>query len=225
MKVALVIPAAGRGERLGHALPKALVPVGPVSLLRRTLERLAASATFSETVVLAPADALADFERALASSPPSLGLLKVRPGGATRQQSVSAGLAELDPATSLVCVHDAARPLVAPETVRAVIEQAAASGAATAARRPSDSVRQDDGTGRTRALDRATVWLVETPQVFDFETLRRAHLEAEAGGKSYTDDASLVEAVGQHIQMVESSGRNLKVTVRADLDEVARLLA
>jgi 2-C-methyl-D-erythritol 4-phosphate cytidylyltransferase len=124
----------------------------------------------------------------------------------------------------IVCVHDAARPLVAAATVRGVIEAAFADGAATAASRPSDSVRQDDVGGGSSALDRGRLWLVETPQAFRREVLEAAHREAAGRGASYTDDASLVEAIGQSIRIVESVGRNLKVTLEADVALAAQLL-
>lgn len=228
MNVALVIPAAGSGERLGRGVPKALVDVGGVALLRRTLERLAAATEFARTVVLAPPDAVEAFEAVVVGLGPSLGRISVLPGGAMRQVSVAAGVASIGEDAGddidVLCVHDAARPLVAAATVRAVIEAAFVGGAATAASRPSDSVRQDDGKGGSSALDRSRLWLVETPQAFRREVLEAAHREAARSGLTYTDDASLVEATGQSIRIVESIGRNLKVTVEADLRVAAQLL-
>lgn len=217
MKIALVIPAAGSGERLGRGIPKALVDVGGVPLLRRTLDRLASATSFVETIVLAPADEVALFEAVVEGAPTALGCVRVLVGGATRQLSVAAGVAAVGVDVDLVAVHDAARPLVDPETVRAVLAAASAGGAATVASRPSDSVREDRGGGATAPLDRAKLWLVETPQAFRREFLVRAHEEARRSGASYTDDAALVEAIGVAIGIVESIGRNLKITVDVDL--------
>lgn len=219
-----MIPAAGSGERLGKDVPKALVDVGGAALLRRTLERLAAATAFVETVVLAPPHDLERFAAVIADAPPALGRVRVLAGGATRQESVAAGVAAVSPGVDLVAVHDAARPLVDADAVRAVLREAALVGAATVASRPSDSVRMDSGDGSTVALDRAKLWLVETPQAFRLEVLARAHDEAKARGAAYTDDASLVEAVGQKVAMVASKGRNLKVTVEADLVLAIELL-
>lgn len=224
MKVALVIPAAGSGQRLGRGVPKALVDVGGVPLLRSTLERLGAASGFVETVVLAPADAIAPFELAVEGAGSSLGRIRVRAGGATRQDSVHAGVLALESDAVVVCVHDAARPLVAAQTVRRVLEEAALHGAATAASRPSDSVREDLGGGRSAPLDRSRLWLVETPQAFRRDVLERAHRAAAASGATYTDDASLVEAIGEDVRLVESVGRNLKVTIEADLLLAAQML-
>jgi len=208
-------------------MPKALVDVGGLSLLRRTLDRLSSAAEFAHTVVLAPPEAVEDFEAVVAGLERSLGRVWVLPGGATRQLSVAAGVAAVAAVgeeVDVICVHDAARPLVAAATVRAVVEAAFADGAATAASRPSDSVRQDDAKGGSAALDRSRLWLVETPQAFRRHVIEAAHREAARSGAVYTDDASLVEAIGQSIRIVESVGRNLKVTMEADLRLAAELL-
>lgn len=224
MRVALLIPAAGSGSRLGYAEPKALVDVGGATLLRRTLERLAAACSFVETVVLVPAHVVSACEAAAENAPATLGRCVVRVGGATRQQSVHRGLMALSTDAEIVCVHDAARPLVPAVTVREVLLRAQRCGAATAAARPSDSVRIDEGDG-TRALERGRLWLVETPQAFRRELLERAHEEAERAHVSATDDASLVEALDQRIELVETAGPNFKVTVEADLVLVREMFA
>jgi 2-C-methyl-D-erythritol 4-phosphate cytidylyltransferase len=225
VKVALVIPAAGSGERLARGLPKALVDVGGSPLLCRTLSRLAAATTFLETVVLSPPRWIERFRSMLGPSlPDSLGRISVLAGGATRQQSVAAGLAVLDSDIDIVCVHDAARPLVDPLTVAQVLEAARSCGAATAAARPTDSVRRDIDAGRTEPVDRTTLWLVETPQAFRRDLLTTAHAAAAKSGATYTDDASLVEAAGTTIRMVPSLGRNLKITIETDLVLASELL-
>lgn len=222
--VTLLIPAAGSGSRLGRDVPKALVDVGGSALLVRTLERLAAATSFLETIVMAPPEAIERFREALGGLPQSLGTLRVLAGGRTRQESVAIGVAAVDPRCEIVCVHDAARPLVDPLTVAQVLEAAHAAGAATAASRPCDSVRQETGGGGTVAIDRATLWLVETPQAFSRELLASSHARATRSGELYTDDASLVEAAGTPVRIVSSLGRNLKVTIETDLVLASELL-
>jgi 2-C-methyl-D-erythritol 4-phosphate cytidylyltransferase len=217
MKVALIVPAAGSGERLGHGIPKALVPVAGLPLLRLTLERLSKAATFVETIVLAPEESFDEFAAAVRDLPPTLGRIAVVRGGATRQMSVAAGAAALGAEADVVCVHDAARPLVARRTVLSVLDAAFRNGAATAASRPSDSIREESADGVTAPRDRSRLWMVETPQAFRRMPFVNAHDVAVKEGKSYTDDASLVEAIGQAITVVESMGRNLKITVESDL--------
>jgi 2-C-methyl-D-erythritol 4-phosphate cytidylyltransferase len=217
VKVALVIPAAGSGERLGMGVPKALVELDGIPLLVRTLDRLASAMTFLETVILAPPAEVARFADVVAGSPAPLGLVRVLPGGATRQGSVAAGVAALGEEADVVAVHDAARPLVARETVRAVVAAARDFGAATVASRPIDSVRSEVEGGGSFALDRSKLWLVETPQAFRRELLRAAHAAAARSGREFTDDASVVEASGHSIHVVASAGPNPKITHACDL--------
>jgi len=224
MRVALVVPAAGSGQRLGLQLPKALADLAGLALLRRTLDRFVGACEFVETIVLAPAASVARFEAVVAGTAASLGRVRVIAGGATRQQSVAAGIAALASDIELICVHDAARPLIDASTIAAVIAAAAEFGAATVASRPSDSVREDRDGGGSAALDRTRLWLVETPQAFRRDLLVRAHEQAAREGGTFSDDGSLVEAIGQPLAIVEGGGRNLKVTVLEDLAMAAALL-
>jgi 2-C-methyl-D-erythritol 4-phosphate cytidylyltransferase len=223
--LALVIAAAGEGVRLGHSAPKALVPIRGVPLVRRTLERFVGHSDLVEVLVAAPAAHVRDIEAALKGALRAPAVLRVVAGGATRQESVAIAVDAISVSTALVCVHDAARPLVSPTTIERVIAAAKRSGAATAASRPVDSVRQDVATGGSQALDRATLWMVETPQVFATTLLRDAHRLARARHFAATDDASLVERLaGAHVTVVASDGPNSKVTTRADLELVSSLL-
>jgi 2-C-methyl-D-erythritol 4-phosphate cytidylyltransferase len=224
VKVALVIPAAGSGERLGMGIPKALVELDGIPLLVRTLDRLASAMTYLETVILVPAGDVARFEDVVAGSPAPLGLVRVLPGGASRQGSVAAGAAALGDEADIVAIHDAARPLVALETVRAVVAAARDFGAATVASRPTDSVRSEVDGGGSFALDRTKLWLVETPQAFRRALFCDAHQAAARDRREYTDDASLVEASGHSVHVVASAGPNPKITHACDLVLAAELL-
>jgi 2-C-methyl-D-erythritol 4-phosphate cytidylyltransferase len=137
---------------------------------------------------------------------------------------VAVALRSIESAPTFVCVHDAARPLVSPGTIRAVMAAALRFGAATAASRPTDSVRTEGPAATTHALDRSTLWMVETPQVFSLALLRDAHDRARARGFTATDDATLAEVMcGASVSIVASDGPNTKVTTRADL-ELVKLL-
>ena len=225
MSTALVIPAAGTGRRLGLGKPKAIIDVAGIPMVRRTLSRFERVNEIVCTVVVAPPGFLPDVRNAL------LGLrwegceVSVVAGGSTRQDSVRCGLAALGPKVDLVCVHDAARPLVTHTTISAVLDAARQSGAAVAASRPNDSVREDVEGGGTRPLDRSRLWLVETPQAFKLDLLRNAHERARAVGYAATDDATLVEWFGgATVTIVESDGWNPKITRPADLRIVRQML-
>jgi 2-C-methyl-D-erythritol 4-phosphate cytidylyltransferase len=144
-------------------------------------------------------------------------------GGATRSASVRAGLAAVDPAADIICVHDAARPLASAELYAAVIAavRAGADGAVPAVA-VTDTIKVTDETGRVvDTPDRARLVAVQTPQAFRAGVLRRAHA---AGGEG-TDDAALVEALGATVVTVPGEVTNAKITEPADLDRVRRWYA
>lgn len=249
VSVALIIPAAGSGRRLELAVPKALAPIDGVPMLRMSVGCFLEAPGLAEIIVTAPHGRSEAFAEALEGVSTGQAGLRVVPGGATRQESVRLALEALESDAEIVCVHDAARPVVSQRTVAEVIAAAADSGAATAAVRPVDSVRMQRGaegdTGRdaagaaapstasaagrglpaaaTVAVDRNKVWLVQTPQAFSRELLEAAHREARATGRSATDDAALVEAAGTAVIVVETDGENPKVTRASDLELVRSL--
>ena len=201
--IALLV-AAGSGERLGAARPKAFVDVAGRPMLEWSIDALRA-AGIVEIVVALPDGAAA----------PS-GCLGVR-GGATRSASVRAALAAAS-GTGPVVVHDAARPLVDPRLFTSVLEALADADCAIAAARVTDTIKEAGADGAVAAtLDRSRLWAVQTPQAF-----RRAALEAALGVDEAilaraTDDAWLVERAGGTVRVVEASAGNFKVTTPHDL--------
>lgn len=216
--LALLMLAAGEGQRLGLDVPKALADIAGRPMVCRALERFSTVEGVVEIVVLVPAAAREVFASALRGMIVAGVEPRVVVGGKTRQESVRLGVEALRSSAEIVCVHDAARPLVTTNTISAVVTAGRATGAATAAARPVDSVRQDAGGGATRAIDRSTLWLVQTPQAFGSALLRDAHRRAAAAGITATDDASLVEQVcGARVAVVPNDASNLKVTTAGDL--------
>jgi len=142
------------------------------------------------------------------------GTVLVVPGGATRSESVRAGLQAVPPDADVVVVHDAARPCATPALVRAVVD-AVASGrdGAVPGVPPVDTVKRVAGDMVLETLDRGTLVTVQTPQAFRAEVLRRAH----EGAADATDDAALVEAAGGRVVTVPGDPANRKVTVPDDL--------
>ena len=157
-----------------------------------------------------------------------LGSLKVVAGGNARQQSVENALAALDSDTDLVAVHDAVRPFVDLDTIRRVVEEAQATGAAIVGIVPVDTVKQVSGAQAGGARVRSTISrerlvLAQTPQVFRFDILRRAFELARQDNFTGTDESSLVERLEQvEISVVLGSDRNIKITRPNDMD-LARL--
>ncbi|MEE2663312.1 MAG: 2-C-methyl-D-erythritol 4-phosphate cytidylyltransferase [Myxococcota bacterium] len=210
--VAALVLAAGRGERLGSELPKAFVPVGGVTMLGRSIERLLCVEQIGRVQPVVPHDA--PELTGVAADPRIAGPVV---GGAERQESVAAGLAALPREVRWVVVHDAARCLVEPADVRRVIEAAAETGAAILARPASDTIKLVSDGAVTRTLDRAACWAAQTPQVFRRDLLAEAHDKAQADGFLGSDDAQLVERLGVEIRVALGGERNLKITWPADL--------
>ena len=214
--VALVV-AAGRGERLGYPGPKAFVMCGGRPLLEWSIDALRAVPEIGHVVVALPPGV---------EAPPGTSGV---PGGEERSHSVRAALHHTlagDP----VLVHDAARPLVTPEIIRATLHGLdAGADAAIAAARVTDTTKEAMAGGDpptvARTLDRSTLWAVQTPQVFRRDVLERALAQPHDVLAGATDDASLVEAMGGTVRLVESPRENLKVTTPDDLRIAEALLA
>jgi 2-C-methyl-D-erythritol 4-phosphate cytidylyltransferase len=205
-----IVPAAGRGERLGGQVPKALVVCAGRPLLEWSLDVL--RAVCDRVVVAVPPGEEEGADRVA--------------GGASRSESVRNALAAA-PEAEVAVVHDAARPLVTPELVRACVA-AVEEGwdGAVAAARMTDTVKEATGPDLRveRTLDRSRLWAIQTPQAFRADALRRALDQPAATLAAATDDASLVEAAGGSVRIVEAPPENLKVTGPLDLERAEALL-
>lgn len=219
--VVAVIVAAGRGERLGGDTPKALVDLAGRSLLRRSAEALAACADVSAVIVVAPAG----FERVAGDEAYGSGKLRaVVAGGATRQDSVRAGLTKTTERDAIVLVHDAARPFVDADLVSRVIEAARAHGAAIPVAPVVDTIKRVRAGRVGRTIDRDTLGAAQTPQGFDRKTLLGVYARAAREGVVLTDEAMAMERESRPVAAVAGSARNFKITTPEDLDRARRLL-
>lgn len=212
----MIVVAAGRGERAGGGVPKQYRELAGVPMLLRALRPFTAHADVLHTVVVLPA---ADAAAPPAWLAPLAGAsLAFVAGGAERADSVAAGLAALDPAAAVVLVHDAARPFVSAATIDAVIAAARAGRGAVAAVPLGDTLKEAtaDGVTIARTVPRDRLWRAQTPQGFPRALLVRAHAAPRAPGAIATDDAALVEALGERVELVPDSARNFKVTTAED---------
>lgn len=221
--VVALVAAAGSGSRLGGDVPKALQPLGGVPLVAHSLARLAAGGV--ECAVVIVADGLqAAFEEALATAPIPWRLVV---GGSERQHSVRRGLAAIAAfgAAKIVLVHDAARPLVPPVVVAAVIDAVRGGHSAVVPVLPVvDSIRRVRSRGN-EVVDRGPLRSVQTPQGFAYATLVAAHDHVARAGLEVTDDAACCEAIGETIHLVPGSRLAMKVTEPTDLVVAEALLA
>ena len=222
MRIAALVLAAGRGERLGATLPKALLELAGRPLLIHAVEALAACAEIDWIVPVVPAAELARCAALLGGCERTSAPVA---GGRERQDSMRAGLAALPPEVELVAVHDAARPLVRACEVSAVVAAAGQHGAALLAVPVRDTLKRVVDGRVAETLPRDACWAAQTPQVFRVEWLREALAKAEADAFQGTDDAQLVERLGIPVRVVAGDPSNLKITWPRDLEIAESLLA
>ncbi len=216
--VVAVVPAGGRGVRMGHDVPKQFLQFGDVPLLVHALRVLESSPAIDMIVMVVPKDDVSYCQDELV---PRFALSKVThvvSGGARRQDSVWNGLQAVDARAGIVLVHDAVRPFVTGAMVRDVVDRARIHGAAAVAVPVRDTVKRvaPDGMIET-TIDRQSLWLAQTPQAFKIEVLRDAHRLSRQRNVEATDDAFLVEQLGHAVSIVQGNADNVKMTRPEDL--------
>ncbi|MFN3890387.1 MAG: bifunctional 2-C-methyl-D-erythritol 4-phosphate cytidylyltransferase/2-C-methyl-D-erythritol 2,4-cyclodiphosphate synthase [Beijerinckiaceae bacterium] len=227
--VAVVLVAAGRGTRAGGDAPKQYRQLGGLPVLARTAGAFASALPGARIVCVIHPDDQDRYEDAAARSGIAIGLLAPVAGGATRQDSVRAGLAALDPvATRIVLIHDAARPFASAALIQAAVVAAREHGAAVPALAPVDALKSVDPQGRLEAdVDRNRVRAVQTPQAFAYDLILNAHERAASRGLTdAADDAAVAAWAGHRVHTFEGEAANMKLTHAEDFAAAeARLLA
>ena len=210
-----ILVAAGSGERLGADRPKAFVALGDRVLLAESLERLDTSDWIDAVVVAVPPE-WEDAAIALAEEIVASKVAAVVTGGATRAESVRAALALVSDDALVIVVHDAARPLIDDEVIeRVLLPLSEGFDGVVPGLAVSDTIKRVDRGVVVETVDRESLVTVQTPQAFSASALRAAYAGDEP--VAATDCASLVEARGGRIRVVDGDPRLLKVTTRADL--------
>lgn len=224
-RVAAVIVAAGTGERLGAGEPKAFVPAAGRRMVSWSIDALRASDRVESIVVVVPQGRV---EWAQAALGRDAGAVDVVEGGATRAVSVARGVSATPGDAAFILVHDAARPLVSPALVRAVLNGIGGTDGAIAAHPVAETLKAAAADGRIgRTVPRAGLWAAETPQAFRADPFREAIARALAEGAldEMTDCAAIMEAAGRAVRLVAAEAPNPKVTTPGDLAIVEALLA
>ena len=227
MAIAVVLVAAGRGERLGAGVPKAFARVGGLTLVEHSLRRIFQVDGVTQLIIAAPSShateaeqiagaVAAEFVEAAASiRSKDLPQVQVVVGGDTRQQSIQNALMALQPATEVVLVHDAARALTPPAVFSRVIESVRSTGLATIPVMPIvDTIKRVAGEVVLDTVDRQTLRIAQTPQGFQAYELLEAYRTAT---EDFTDDAALVQSVGASVRHVAGDEWSFKVTTPDDL--------
>ena len=227
MKVAVILPAAGLGTRMGKASAektgtsrKQFMLLDGSPILIHTVRKFAASDRVSEIVVAVRPEDI-EWVTAMVSSEFPGNRVRVVEGGDSRQQSVEHALAAVSPGTDLVAVHDAVRPFIDLETMHHVFDEAAEVGAAIVGVPAVDTVKQvTRGTERVRVratMPREKLVMAQTPQVFRYDLIVRAFESARQDGFVGTDESSLVERLDIEVSVVPGTDRNIKITKPGDM--------
>lgn len=214
----VVVVAAGRGTRFGSTLPKQYQLLAGSPVLLHAIRPFASHPDIAHVVVvLPPADAAAP-PSWLDELSPSGGRLSIVAGGAERRDSVAAGLAALPASCVIVLVHDGARPFASRAMIDGGILAVRQGRSAVPALPIGETIKRADEFGRVLStVDRHGLWTAQTPQAFPRSVLERAHAAARAEELPATDDAMLVERLGEPVELLPGSARNLKITTAHDL--------
>ncbi|MBM3821719.1 MAG: 2-C-methyl-D-erythritol 4-phosphate cytidylyltransferase [Verrucomicrobia bacterium] len=224
---AAVIVAAGRGTRMGPDVDKLFLTLRGAPLVVHTWKRFAALDSVQQLVLVVRQGMESVFHELAAVHGLSRPYVLVC-GGKERQDSVWNGLQALDPGIEVVGIHDGARPCVSPELIEETLAKARQIGAAVAAQRVTDTLKEStapDSLLIARTVDRSRLWSVQTPQAFRVSILREALARVRSEGRLVTDDTAACEWIGQPVGLVESRTPNPKATTQADLPYLEWLLA
>ncbi|MBP1712757.1 MAG: 2-C-methyl-D-erythritol 4-phosphate cytidylyltransferase [Deltaproteobacteria bacterium] len=218
MRVAALIPAAGRGRRMAEDVPKAFLPMGGTPLLAQTLQQFEVCSEVGEVVVLAPPGNGIQLAEELVKRFGFQKVSRIVPGGTERQDSVYAGLKALVSHPDIVLIHDGVRPFITPDLIGRVVSETRVSKAVVAAIPVRDTMKEigKDGTV-LKTLNRDCLWEIQTPQGFLYSLLLQAYEKAYQDQFYGTDDAALVERLGIGVKVVQGSRFNLKITTPEDL--------
>ena len=221
MKVAAIVPAAGRGRRFRGKIPKIFMPLGGKPLLVHTLERLTRSFRFEEVLVMTGRADVKKTEKILRRF--NLGGLRVLAGGSTRAASVKNGFDRLSADCGWVLVHDAARPLINKALVLRTLAAAKHSGASLCAVPATATVKKVRRGLVLGTEDRRELYLAQTPQVFRRDLLSARYRILKKKALKATDEAALFDGSGVAVRVTAGDARNIKVTTREDW-EVLKIL-
>lgn len=219
-----VIVAAGLGTRMGPGIDKLFLEVAGRPLVAHTwgvFDR----APMIHSIVMVVREGMGPAFTEMVSQYGFKKRLTIVHGGRERQDSVWNGIQAVPDGTKIIAIQDGARPCSSEALIAATIEAARSTGAAVAAQKITDTIKESDGAGKiARNIDRAKLWAVQTPQVFRAEVIRAALSKVIQQCIQVTDDTSACELIGQSVQLVESPFPNPKATSPADLPYIELLI-
>ena len=211
-KRGVIIVAGGSGRRMGGALPKQFMMLDNEPILARSINRMHEALPAAEIVVVLPEEHVELWKNIAARF--DVARHKIALGGKERFHSVKNGLEALSDEVCIVGIHDAVRPLASKKLVIKLFLEAENSAAVIPVVAPIDSYRIVEGDD-SRIIDRSALRMVQTPQVFQAEALRKAY--EQPFSTTFTDDASVMEAAGHKVTLVEGERENIKITTPSDM--------
>lgn len=216
----VIIVAGGSGRRMGGSLPKQFMMLGNEPILARSINRIHEALPAAEIVVVLPKDHIELWKNIAARF--EVAEHKIACGGEERFHSVLNGLQALSEEVEYIGIHDAVRPLVSKRLIIKLMLEAEKNAAVIPVVAPPDSYRKVEGE-LSHIIDRSTLRIVQTPQVFQASVLRKAY--EQEFSPAFTDDASVVEMVGHKITLVEGERENIKITTPVDMTIAEAIIA
>jgi 2-C-methyl-D-erythritol 4-phosphate cytidylyltransferase len=211
-EIGVIIVAGGAGRRMGGALPKQFMMLEQQPILARSINRIHEALPKAEIVVVLPAEHVELWRNMAARF--DVARHKIAIGGKERFHSVKSGLAALSDGVRTIAVHDAVRPLASKKLIIRLVLATEKHDAVIPVVAPADSYRSVEGED-SKIIDRSTLRMVQTPQLFRAEALRKAYEQEYS--ESFTDDASVVEAAGYKVALEEGERENFKITTPLDI--------
>jgi 2-C-methyl-D-erythritol 4-phosphate cytidylyltransferase len=234
MKTIAIIAAGGRGKRIEgvhpegiHSegkLPKQFLTLKHKPILAHTVDKFERCELIDEIILVVPEDYLAYCSQAIVDKHSFKKVRKVISGGEKRQDSVYSGLKACPNNTSIVMIHDGVRPLISPDKISESIKICQKKHAVVLAVPIKETVKRVERGSIITTLDRDKIWLIQTPQTFEYKLILDAYQKAEKDNFVGTDDSALVERLGHEVAVLEGDYKNIKITTSEDLIIAEKIL-
>ncbi|WP_058486316.1 2-C-methyl-D-erythritol 4-phosphate cytidylyltransferase [Defluviitalea phaphyphila] len=216
--ITVIIPAAGQGKRMGKGVNKQYLKINNKPIIVHTIEKFINSGLINDIIVVISKEEIEYFKKEIIQKYNLSKNLNIVEGGKERQESVYNGLKNISSKTDIVLIHDGARPFVSIEEIKKSIEGAKQYGSCVIAVKVKDTIKVSDEDGYIKNTpNRENLWSVQTPQAFKKHIIIKAYNKAEQDNFLGTDDAMLVERIGQKVKIIEGKYDNIKITTPHDL--------
>lgn len=207
-KVNAIIPAGGTSSRFGKS-NKLLEKIGEKEVIKYTVEAFEKS-NIDEIIICANISIIEDLQRILSDCKK----VRIIEGGASRQESVFNGIKACE--CDYVLIHDAARPMITTDLINTAIDEVVFKNALTVATKTIDTIKKVVDGKIVKTIDRSKLYNTQTPQAFKYDLIKDAH--EKLSGQNFTDDAGMLEALGQTVYILNGSYKNIKITTQNDID-------